>query len=287
MQLSGLSAEELRQCERDFLTIPPLEQTDPQVTVIVTSHNIPRKESDNKPLTQATSQPTMVTKDRKPHRVSFTWREWIYDDTGKCSITYSNWSKTQSNNQVYAKETRYGGRLEQAQIESQRKFKQLRAAHQAMLCSVNKELQRQQRNRQLQSNPYGSKRKSRHTGTTDHPSSQPTECSPVVLPALAMRLVERVLNIPIKAKVIRVLHKTRQGKSNRDIPVRKSKTTNITTTTEESSPQDLKSYWKQHTRGVRALHTFHTSYLLPLPWQHHAWTAPAHRKALRQQPFTI
>jgi hypothetical protein len=43
--------------------------------------------------------------------------------------------------------------------------------------------------------------------------------------------------------------------------------------------------WTQQARGVRALHTSKSSYLLPLPWQHHSWIAPAHRKTLRQQPF--
>jgi hypothetical protein len=46
-----------------------------------------------------------------------------------------------------------------------------------------------------------------------------------------------------------------------------------------------KNHWIQTTRGERDLPTSHPPYLLPLPWQHHAWIAPAHRKALRQQPF--
>jgi hypothetical protein len=44
-------------------------------------------------------------------------------------------------------------------------------------------------------------------------------------------------------------------------------------------------FWTQQARGVRASYTSKSSYLLPLPWQHHSWIAPAHRKTLRQQPF--
>ena len=54
-----------------------------------------------------------------------------------------------------------------------------------------------------------------------------------------------------------------------------------------SAHQDLtpKNSWIQSTSRAWVLPTSKHSSLLPLPWQHHAWTAPTHRKALRQQPF--
>jgi hypothetical protein len=55
-----------------------------------------------------------------------------------------------------------------------------------------------------------------------------------------------------------------------------------TSTQQKSTSSAIRT---QHTREVRAIHSSQSSYLLPLPWQHHAWLAPPHRKTLRQQPF--
>jgi hypothetical protein len=38
-------------------------------------------------------------------------------------------------------------------------------------------------------------------------------------------------------------------------------------------------------KTLRGVSPLRSSRFLPLPWQHHAWLAPAHRKTLRQQPF--
>jgi hypothetical protein len=106
--------------------------------------------------------------------------------------------------------------------------------------------------------------------------------TPVAHPA------ERVLNLQSTIKVARTHGLKRIH--NPDSPIGKRKTKQQKTTiTEELSHPEVPQQISRHqdTRGVRALHTTQSSYLLPLPWQHHTWIAPAHRKTLRQQPFMI
>jgi hypothetical protein len=304
-KLSGLSEEALQQLEQEFLVFPPLEPADTQVTVIVTHNDISDeqidKDSDNTPLTQATSQPASVPRDKKLHRVSFTWREWVYDETGKCSITYSKWANRSRINQVYAKETWYGDRLNKAQLESHQKHKLARAAHQALLKSVDKEYDNLKTKQKLNTIRNSSAALTFPTPQVIKSSSPPPEDEPPIIDTITHT---PITTTPPKMVAETTSHHTKQYKDQMHshymttITHRKiysnwaalghyhhTKNSMAINTHKEQQNTNPQTPHIQVAKGQWVLHSSQPPYLLPLPWQHHSWLSPAHRKTLRQQPF--
>jgi hypothetical protein len=224
-------------------------------------------------------------------KVDFMWRERIYDEAGNygCQIVYSKWSV---NGKVYLKETRHGSRLQIAQLESHQKSKKARAAHQELLLSVQEELNKQRRKRVPKDILNQKNRKiTKSSKASDHSSRPITESLPETPrnpPAIAQP-VEHPLQQPVTIQVTRPPQVQNKYRHIKDKPIGRTKIKEEKETPEGEPLHHPKVTpaisWIQDTRGVWALHTSHPSYLLPLPWQHHAWTAPAHRKTLRQQPF--
>jgi hypothetical protein len=274
------------------------------------SLEIPQLESTFPDSQEGLIQPTLsheappaipFSQDQKPKRVTFLWREWVYDEAGNCHLRYSKGTDRSTTDKVHLTETRHGSRLEEEQQESHEKFKSARVAHQAMLQRVRDEISRQRVHkdigrRQVESISH------QHPTSKQHPleekstkstqkSTQPSHINqkspstkPFIIPTAthSMEVLEfpRILSLPkfskIKAKNAFIKNTQAQPEAPK-----------IPKTTTSQTKTLLTIFWIQHARGVSALHTSHPSYLLPLPWQHQAWIAPAHRKALRQQPFSM
>jgi hypothetical protein len=205
-------------------------------------------------------------------KVNFMWTEWVYDEAGGRRILYSKLSSMSRAAKRYFKETRHGGGMAPAQLESHRKFMRARAAHQALLQSVDTEFHRQRalqrakhhrrKNPIIKRNPIKVERHLEIPRTAKPPPTIPTPIQLKRIPQKEPR--ENNKAIPIDTK-----------------PIMQQRPTDSSPQQETTPPR----FWKHDTRRVRDLLTSQSPSLLPLPWQHHAWTAPAHRKTLRQQPF--
>jgi hypothetical protein len=237
---------------------------------------------------QQTADTTTPTPTRDSKRVAFTWRDWIYDSTGKCANVYSQWPDKPRQTHKYLQETISGNRLQSAQLESHKKFKKERRSHAVLLRSVEEEIRKQRTQKARQSKPtekfHNVKRRTitRSTPSEKNPMTSSPEDTRVT--SATPHSVQRIFTIPAPTQATRIpplkgKHKTIKDSHLDKKPIKQHRPL-------ESSPQQATttpSFWKHDTRGVRAL--LQSPYLLPLPWQHHAWTAPAHRKTLRQQPF--
>lgn len=227
-------------------------------------------------------------------KVQFMWTERVYDEAGSCQIRYSKSSNMPRADKVYFKETRQGGILERAQIESHWQFMRARAAHQALLRLVEDKVHRQRAQRRLKDiqNQKKQKNKSKVMKTVQHPGDHMQGSQEVLhkTPAIA-NPVEEVLTSPSMIRVTRIprekgihkKHKERHvGMTTLNTVQHQSKYDSVyqtTTRIQESSVQEPLD-------GGPCSY-FHTSYLLASISQHHAWISPVHRKALRQQPFMI
>jgi hypothetical protein len=238
----------------------------------------------------STRTPGKIQKRGTNRRVTFMWKEWVYDEAGTCQIGYSKWS-SRSTTKVYLKETRHGGRLDTAQLESHWKFKSARTSHQAMLRRVEEEIGNQRGKRERKVNQPKTSTTKRNITISDHPRHHPTVCPLVAIhisPAI-VHPAERIVKSSLPQQITRISKVKYKHKSTTDIKTGKTKTKQQTTTTETSTRRKASptTLWIQHARGIWALHASKPSYLLPLPWQHQAWIAPTHRKTLRQEPFIV
>jgi hypothetical protein len=221
---------------------------------------------------------------KKP-KVSFAWREATYDEAGNCRIEYSKWSER---SRSFRLETPSGYRLDGAQIKSHQKFKIARAAQRALLQTVDEEYRRQC----IKRTPTDHPKLKQHTlpdkiiTKSARPCNLPQK-SPPREPSIISTTTHPVeVLLPLRLRFPRIQPVKTTSTFNKNSKSQQATHTTHKITTEHSSQtKALPTYlWIQQARGIRAL-TPKSSYLLPLPWQHHAWTAPAHRKTLCQQPF--
>jgi hypothetical protein len=256
---------------------PPLDPTVPFNITVPGNTDIFEPSHDTQP--SATVQQEVP--DREPKRVEFMWREWVYDETGVSHIEYSKWTDMFTKTTAYFKETRYGARMDPAQLESHRKFKLAQASHQALLRLVEEKFNRQRKRSQVKLGPTA--HQARHSpikgASLDIVSPEPTP-EDQHSPPQTLHSAEGILSFASTNKVPRDFHRKSHHRKIKRLVHFDSKYQ--ASTNHVAMPTNS---WLQATKGVKALHSFQSSYLLPLPWQHHAWIAPAHRKTLRQQPF--